>query len=49
MEVPETDATILSDPNKPEYLSPPLISNKLIPKSIAKTKPMFDFPKFLIY
>ena len=47
MGVPETDATILSDPNKPEYLSPPLIRNKLNPKSIAKTKAIFDFPKLL--
>ncbi len=45
--VPETDATILSDPNKPEYLSPPLIRNKLNPKSIAKTRAIFDFPKLL--
>ena len=47
MGVPETDATILSDPNKPEYLSPPLIRNKLNPKSIAKTRAIFDFPKLL--
>ena len=47
MGVPETDATTLSDPNKPEYLSPPLIRNKLNPKSIAKTKAIFDFPKLL--
>ena len=45
--VPETDATTLSDPNKPEYLSPPLIRNKLNPKSIAKTRAIFDFPKLL--
>ena len=37
----------MSDPNKPEYLSPPLIRNKLNPKSIAKTKAIFDFPKLL--
>ena len=47
MGVPETDATTLSDPNKPEYLSPPFIRNKLNPKSIAKTKAIFDFPKLL--
>ena len=47
MGVPETEATTLSDPNKPEYLSPPLIRNKLNPKSIAKTKAIFDFPKLL--
>ena len=47
MGVPETDASTLSDPNKPEYLSPPLIRNKLNPKSIAKTKAIFDFPKLL--
>ena len=47
MGVPETDATTLSDPNKPEYLSPPLMRNKLNPKSIAKTKAIFDFPKLL--
>ena len=47
MGVPETDATTLSDPNKPEYLSPPRIRNKLNPKSIAKTKAIFDFPKLL--
>ena len=47
MGVPETDATTLSDPNKPEYLSPPLMRNKLNPNSIAKTKAIFDFPKLL--
>ena len=47
MGVPETEATTLSDPNKPEYLSPPLIRNKLNPKSIDKTKAIFDFPKLL--
>ena len=47
MGVPETDATTLSDPNNPEYLSPPLMRNKLNPKSIAKTKAIFDFPKLL--
>ena len=47
MGVPETEATTLSDPNKPEYLSPPLIRNKLNPKSIAKTRAIFDFPKLL--
>jgi len=47
MGVPETDATTLSESNNPEYLSPPLIKNKLNPKSIAKTKAIFDFPKLL--
>jgi len=47
MGVPDTDATTLSDPNKPEYLSPPLIRNKLNPKSIAKTRAILDFPKLL--
>ena len=47
MGVPDTDATTLSDPNNPEYLSPPLIRNKLNPNSIAKTKAIFDFPKLL--
>ena len=37
----------MSDPNKPENLSPPLIRNKLNPKSIAKTKAIFDCPKLL--
>ena len=47
MGVPETDATTLSDPNKPEYLSPPLIRNKLNPKRIANANPIFDFVSFL--
>ena len=46
MGVPETDATTLSDPNKPEYLSPPLIRNKLNPKRIANANPIFDFVSF---
>ncbi len=45
--VPETEATILSELNKFEYLSPPLKKNRLIPKSIANTKAIFDFPRLL--
>jgi triosephosphate isomerase (TIM) len=45
--VPDTEATMLSELNIFEYLSPPLKKNKLNPKSIAKTKAIFDFPKLL--
>ncbi len=45
--VPDTDATILSESNKPEYLDEPLKKNKLIPKIIASTNPIFDFVKLL--
>ena len=45
--VPDTEATILSELNKFEYLSPPLKKNRLIPKSIANTKAIFDFPRLL--
>jgi triosephosphate isomerase len=45
--VPEIEAIILSELNILEYLSPPLKKNKLIPKSIANTKAIFDFPKLL--
>ncbi len=47
MGVPETEATTLSELNKFEYLSPPLKKNKLIPKSIANTNAIFDFPRLL--
>ncbi len=43
--VPETDATTLSESNKPEYRDEPLKKNKLMPKRIARTKSIFDFPK----
>ena len=45
--VPDTEATILSEPNSPEYLSPPLIKNILNPNSIANTIEILDFPKLL--
>ena len=45
--VPDTEATILSESNNPEYLSPPLIKNKLNPNSMANTKEILDFPKVL--
>ena len=45
--VPDTDATTLSELNKPEYRSPPLKKNKLTPKRIAKTIAILDFPKLL--
>ena len=45
--VPETEATTLSESNKPEYLDEPLKKNKLIPKRIAKTKAILDFPRLL--
>jgi hypothetical protein len=45
--VPDTDATILSESNKPEYLDEPLKKNKLIPNIIARTNPIFDFVKLL--
>ena len=45
--VPETDATTLSEFNRFEYLSPPLKKNKLIPKRIANTSAIFDFPRLL--
>ena len=45
--VPETEATTLSESNKPEYLDEPLKKNKLIPKRIARTNAIFDFPKLL--
>ena len=41
--VPDTEATTLSESKNPEYLSPPLIKNKLKPNSIANTKDIFDF------
>ena len=44
---PETDATILSESNSPEYLDEPLKKNKLIPNRIARTNAIFDFPKVL--
>ena len=45
--VPDTDATTLSESNRPEYLEEPLKKNKLIPKRIARTNAIFDFPKAL--
>ena len=45
--VPETEATTLSESNKPEYLEEPLKKNKLIPNSIARTNAILDFPKLL--
>ena len=45
--VPETDATPLSESNNPEYLDDPLKKNRLMPKRIARTKAIFDFPKAL--
>ena len=45
--VPETEATTLSESNKPEYLDEPRKKNKLIPKRIARTKAIFDFPRLL--
>ncbi len=45
--VPETDATTLSESNNPEYLDDPLKKNRLMPKRIARTKAIFDFPKAL--
>ena len=45
--MPDTEATILSESNKPEYLSPPLIKNKLMPNSITNTNEIFDFAKLL--
>ena len=45
--VPDTDATTLSESNSPEYLSPPLIKNKLSPNSIANTREILDFPRLL--
>ena len=45
--VPETEATILSESNKPEYLDEPLKKNRLIPNRIARTNAIFDFPKVL--
>ena len=48
MGVPDTDATTLSDPNNPEYLSPPLIRNKLIAKRKARANPIFWFCKIIL-
>ena len=45
--VPETEATTLSESNKPEYLDEPLKKNKLIPNRIARTKAILDFPRLL--
>jgi len=45
--VPDTEATTLSESNRPEYRSPPLKKNKLIPNRIARTKAILDFPKLL--
>ena len=45
--VPETEATTLSESNKPEYLDEPRKKNKLIPKRIARTKAILDFPRLL--
>jgi len=45
--VPDTDATILSELNRFEYLPEPLKKNMLIPKRIARTNAIFDFPKLL--
>ena len=36
-----------SELNMFEYLEPPLKKNRLIPKRIAKTIPIFDFPIYL--
>tara|TARA_Y100001960_G_scaffold243478_1_gene257703 strand:+ start:275 stop:511 length:237 start_codon:yes stop_codon:yes gene_type:complete len=47
IEVPETEAIMLSELNKFEYLEPPLKKNKLIPNKIAKTSAIFDLPKAL--
>ena len=38
---------MLSESNNPEYLSPPLIRNKLSPKSMANTREILDFPNVL--
>ena len=45
--VPETEATTLSESNRPEYLDEPLKKNKLIPNRIARTKAILDFPRLL--
>ena len=45
--VPETEATTLSESNKPESLDEPLKKNKLIPNRIARTKAILDFPRLL--
>jgi hypothetical protein len=45
MVVPETEATMLSELNKLEYLCPPLKKNKLNPNKIANTNAIFDFPR----
>ena len=45
--VPDTEATTLSESNKPEYLDEPLKKNKLIPNRMARTNAIFDFPNVL--
>ena len=45
--VPDTVATTLSEFSIFEYLEPLLKKKRLIPKSIASTKAIFDFPKVL--
>ena len=45
--VPDTDATTLSELKRFEYLDEPLKKNRLIPKRIARTNAIFDFPKVL--
>tara|TARA_B100001250_G_scaffold186151_1_gene160054 strand:- start:722 stop:958 length:237 start_codon:yes stop_codon:yes gene_type:complete len=47
MEVPETEAIMLSELKRFEYLEPPLKKNKLIPNKIAKTSAIFDLPNAL--
>ena len=45
--VPDTEATTLSESNKPEYLVEPWKKNKLAPKRIARIRAILDFPKLL--
>ena len=47
IEVPDTEATIESELKKFEYLSPLLKKKRLMPKRIARTKAILDFPKLL--
>ena len=47
MGVPETVAMTASELNKFEYLEPLLKNKRLTPNNIARTKPIFDFPKLL--
>ena len=47
IEVPDTEATIESELKKFEYLSPLLKKKRLMPKRMARTKAILDFPKLL--